>query len=88
MLSRNMSLRMKLYSLEDLAFSGICYSSVNAVHFNVISKADKQACALQESFKKDGLSLRLITSQMLQECRIPLDNLNSAVIRIYDIGIS
>lgn len=47
--------RMKLYNLEDLAFSSICYSTVNAVHFNVISKADKQVCALQESLKEDGL---------------------------------
>lgn len=38
---------MKLYNLEYLAFSGICYSPVNAAHFYVISKADKPVCALQ-----------------------------------------
>lgn len=54
------SLRVKLYNSEDLAFSGICYSTVNVVYFNVISKADKQIYALQESVKEDGLSFETI----------------------------
>lgn len=55
MLNSNMCLRTKLYNLEEVAFSGICYSAVNVAHFSLISKADKQVCALQESLKEDYL---------------------------------
>lgn len=55
MLNSNMCLRIKLYNLEEVVFSGTGYSSVNVAQFSVISKADKQVCALQESLKEDYL---------------------------------
>jgi len=88
MLNSNTPLRRKLCNLEGLAFSCICYSTVNAVNFNVISKADERVYALQESLKKMVSVLTPLTSMMFQECRIPLGNLNFAFIRIYGIGIS
>lgn len=88
MLNSNMSLPMKLYNVYNLTFSGIFCSTVNAVHFNVISKADKQVCALQELLQEDGLSFETIHPNMLQECGIRLGNLNFALIRIYDIDIT
>lgn len=60
MLNSNMCLKMKLYNLDNLPSSGICYSAVNVAHFNVISKADKQVCALQEPLNEDGLSFEAI----------------------------